>query len=128
MLLLFAALQVARINPDQLPFTDHCTSDPSFTEYRARLSAAVSQRNVSALRPMVAEDVRIGFGLENSHGWQAFVRTWALDRPAESQLWAELAKVLSLGCEEVGTQRYAPDNFTKLTGYNEPLLYVALTS
>ena len=128
MLLLSAALQAARINSDQLPFTDHCTSDPSFTEYRARLSAAVSQRNVSALRPLVAKDVRIGFGLENSDGWPAFVRTWALDRPAESQLWAELDKVLSLGCEEVGAQRYAPGNFTKLTGYNEPLLYVALTS
>lgn len=34
--------------------------------------------------------------------------------------------MLSLGCEEVGGERYAPGNLTKLGEYDEPLVYVAV--
>ena len=126
LLLLIVALQVSQPAPDRLPFTDTCGNDPSFVEYRTRLSMAIERKDVAALRPLVADDVRNSLGYVDSHGWSAFVRTWELDQPPDSELWSELAEVLSLGCEEVGDQRIAPGNFTKTGEYNEPLVYVAV--
>jgi hypothetical protein len=118
-LLLLAVLQASQIEPLRLPPTDECRQDRSFVEFRARLSASIERKDVAALRQLVARD--IDFNLGAGGGWPAFVREWRLDRPAESELWRELSKVLSLGCEEYDGQRIAPGNFNQLAGLGEGL-------
>ena len=124
-ILIAAAIQVTQAEPARLPPTDRCGSDRSFVEYRARLWAAVARKDAAALHPLVASDIQIDLG--DGKGWHAFVREWALNRPAESGLWRELSAVLELGCENHDGLRIMPGNFSKLSEYDHPLpIYFAV--
>lgn len=116
---LIAAVQVVQAEPLRLPPTDDCRSDPSFVEYRKRLSAAIAGKDAKALRPLVDPNILYSFG--DDGGWTGFAGTWNLDRPADSQLWLELSQVLNLGCEVHGDQRGAPGNFNRLSEIGEGL-------
>lgn len=118
-LFLIAALHIAQVDAVRVPATDECRSDPTFIEYRAQLTDIVARKDAIALQALVATDVMIDFG--GGIGWAAFTREWALDRPQESELWRELAKVLELGCEELEGVRIMPGNFSRLSDFSDPL-------
>lgn len=113
--LLIAAMQAAHAEPEQAPPIDQCGDDRTFVEYRARLLRVIARKEVSGLRALVASNITYSFGDEG--GWPGFANKWALDRPADSELWHELAEVLNLGCEKSDRQRIAPGNFNKLSDY-----------
>ncbi len=85
---------------------DQCSADGGFPAFRQALGRAVARRDAAALKRLAAPDVLVNFGGDS--GWPAFSRQWALDRPATSGLWAELARILPLGCARVGKARILP--------------------
>ena len=92
--------------PLRLPPVDQCSAEPSFRQFKASLQRAVAKRDTKALRAMMVADVVVNFG--GDIGWKAFAEQWELGRPAKSALWAELEKVLALGCARVGDARIMP--------------------
>lgn len=82
--------------PPKLPPVDQCSSEPGFTAFRNRLRDVVARRDGPALLAMVAPNVTVTFG--GSQGPKAFAEAWGLDRPASSEVWPLLKKILKLGC------------------------------
>jgi hypothetical protein len=111
-LLLFAALQSAPIEPVRFPPVDECGGDPSFVEYRRRLTEVVAHKDAWALRSLIAYDIMVDFG--PGRGWAKFAADWGLGRATGSELWNELAAILQLGCENLDGLRVMPGNFSRL--------------
>ncbi|MDX2268000.1 MAG: hypothetical protein NW208_07830 [Bryobacter sp.] len=74
---------------------DHTARDRYFTGYVKSLKQAVSQRNVKALRRLVADDVVVEDKPERK-GWKEFAAKWKPEDP-KSRLWAALEDFLDLG-------------------------------
>lgn len=101
LLALLAAAAAPAIAPAAEPYPrvqlvpqDKAIADPSFAAFRKKLDAVVTAKDASALRAMLAPQVRVSFGGES--GPDAFFERW---KPAEpgSELWPLLAKLLTLG-------------------------------
>lgn len=85
-----------------LPARDECTSLPGFTEFRARLQAAVARRDTAFLLSIIDPNIMFNFG--GGSGQPAFAREWKLKGKRPSPIWQELAQMLRLGCaSEEGT-------------------------
>ncbi len=119
LLLLIAALQASQVEPLRAPPIDQCGGDPTFVEYRQKLSTIVTRKDAAALKQLVSPDILVSFGGDG--GWVELAREWKLDQAQQSELWGELAKVLSLGCEEVGDSRIVPGNFNQLADLGDGL-------
>jgi hypothetical protein len=119
LLLLIAAFLASQSAPARVPVTDDCGNDSSFVEYRDRLAKAVDNKDVAALRLLVAPN--IGVDLGGSVGWAALVGAWNLDQASASALWAELEEILALGCGEEGGVRFIPWNFAGSGDFDEAL-------
>jgi hypothetical protein len=91
-----ALLLLAAPAPVRLPPVDQCAADASFGRFRAELLEAIERRDEDHVLSIIADDIMVDFG--GGHGSAAFTEAWALDRPKESRLWAELAEILRLGC------------------------------
>ena len=98
---------------------DQCTGDPSFVAARARFQQLVRRRDVAALKAMLASDVMVSFGGDN--GRAVFIQQWKLDGPAVSPLWAELDRILPLGCASVEAGRVIPAMAMTFPGEDEAL-------
>lgn len=81
--------QVQKLYP-----VDEAAKDPSFFTFRARLIQAVQRRDAAYLLSIVSRKIEIGFGGDS--GVEAFKSSWKPERE-QSELWTELANVLSLG-------------------------------
>ena len=92
----FAALFLAGATPDRLPPIDQCSSDPAFQRFKSELSDIVARRDQAKLLALVADDVLVDLG--GGVGQTAFMAAWNLDGPRTSDIWAELATLLRLGC------------------------------
>ena len=114
LLLIVAALQLSQAEPLRAPPIDQCGDDPTFVEYREKLAGAIALKDADALRPLVDLNIKTSFGPDGDDGWSGFVRDWNLDRPADSELWLELAEVLNLGCAMDDGHPAAPGNFSQL--------------
>jgi hypothetical protein len=117
MTLLLALLLLAEAPAGErlrLPPVDQCTADPSFKAFRAELDAAIAARDPVRLLALADPEIDVSFGGERGHA--DFRRTWKLDRPEASTLWAELAEVLSLGCASDGAIAVAPSHVNQLPG------------
>lgn len=101
-----------------LPPRDECSRDRALVDFRARLAGAVAQRDSEALLALVAPDVHINFGGTRSK--RAFVREWKLDRPGPSKIWAELDKLLALGCALDKGEASIPYLFARLPDDRDP--------
>jgi hypothetical protein len=91
-----------KVNP-----ADAAPSDTTFFVFREHLRQVVADKDIFGLLGQVDEQIKIGFGADN--GLKAFIRAWELDSPEkvpESQLWPELAEVLSLGGQFSGQGDY----------------------
>lgn len=81
--------QVQKLYP-----VDEAAKDPTFFTFRARLIQAVQRRDAAFILGIVSPKIQNGFGGDD--GIEAFKNTWKPERP-QSELWTELATVLSLG-------------------------------
>lgn len=75
---------------------DDTARDSSFRSYVGKLRSAVEDRNTTALRKLVDEEVATGPAAEDK-GWQKFVEKWKPEDVRGSRLWTALADFLSLG-------------------------------
>ena len=96
-LMLAAAAAAPAATPPRLPPVEDCRGDAAFDAFRTALKDAVARKDIAALRPWVADDIRSSFGGDG--GWAEFASTWGLEAdPAASKLWAQLDKLFQLGC------------------------------
>lgn len=73
---------------------DEAAKDPAFFTFRARLIQAVQRRDVNYLLSILSPKVSNDFG--GGEGIADFKQKWKPER-SQSEVWIELAKVLSLG-------------------------------
>lgn len=90
---------------------DESASDPSFLAFKVKLLGALERKDIKSLLAAVDPKIRVSFG--SSDGIAEFRRHWKLDRPAQSQVWTELAAVLRLGVTRDESEFIAPYVFTK---------------
>ena len=81
--------QVAKIYP-----VDEAAHDPEFFAFRARLLAALQNRDTNFLYGIVAPDILNSFGGDG--GPDEFKEHWKPEQPA-SELWSTLTEILALG-------------------------------
>ena len=81
--------QVAKFYP-----VDEASKEPTFFTFRARLIQAVHRRDAGYLLSILSPKIQNSFGGDG--GIEEFKTTWKPER-AQSELWTELANVLSLG-------------------------------
>lgn len=74
---------------------NECAGLPGFGAFRAKLSDAVARRDAAALGQLAASDVTLDYG--GGHGRDELVRRLSGD--SATALWADLATILSLGCD-----------------------------
>ena len=80
--------------PKKLPPVDEAAKDPSFFLFRSRLIEVVAARDASQLIGFLSPKIVNNFG--GNGGIEEFKQQWAPEDQS-SKLWAELARVLSLG-------------------------------
>ena len=73
---------------------DEAAKDPTFFTFRARLVQAVQRRDSAYLLSIISPKIETSFGGDG--GIEEFKTMWKPER-AQSEVWSELAKVLSLG-------------------------------
>lgn len=93
---LLALPLVAKAEPDAFPPRDECRNDAILSAFRTHLGGAVYRKDAALLKALVADDVQNGFGGDD--GKSAFIRQWALNGKAISPVWAELRRIIALGC------------------------------
>ncbi len=81
--------QVAKLYP-----VDEAAKEPAFFTFRARLIQAVQRRDAPYLLTILSPKIQTSFGGDG--GIEEFKTMWKPERP-QSEVWPELAKVLSLG-------------------------------
>src|SRR5262245_30481439 len=84
-----ASAQVAKLYP-----VDEAAKEPTFFTFRARLIQAVQRRDSAFLLSILSPKIENSFGGDG--GIEEFKTTWKPERP-QSEVWPELAMVLSLG-------------------------------
>jgi len=101
-----AAPAIRRLDP-----VDEARQQPDFLAFRTELQQTVAKRDVEALLRIVHPQIKNGFGGDD--GIAAFRRLWRLDE-GNSELWAELGAVLSLGGTFQGPETFvAPYVFSR---------------
>lgn len=80
----------------QYPPRDDCIADSSFVAFRASLVDIVKRKDAKALLAVTASNVEWSFGEPASRA--GFVKEWKLDKPATSELWDQLGRMLARGC------------------------------
>jgi hypothetical protein len=83
-------IEKGRTNPRLLP-VDEASSNPEFSQYRARLRMAVERRDLEAVVAAADTDIRLGF--DSSGGRDGLRKAFSED----PTLWDELRVVLALG-------------------------------
>lgn len=79
---------------DKLYPVDEAKQDSSFKVFREQLLAAIKKRDSKLILNSLTPDVLASYG--GCEGVKCFSQFWKLNQP-NSQLWATLSKVLSLG-------------------------------
>lgn len=75
---------------------DEASLDADFKEFRDGFVSAVNSKDLSFLTSHLSPTIRYSFGINN--GINGFLSHWQLDiNPENSQIWSELAQVLTLG-------------------------------
>ena len=81
--------QVQKLYP-----VDEAAKEPTFFTFRARLIQAVQKRDAAYLLSILSPKIQNSFGGDG--GINEFKQMWKPERP-QSEVWTELAEVLSLG-------------------------------
>lgn len=95
LLLLVLVLSLPTQAATVLKPVDNASNDPSFLAFRSQLLKTIERKDANALLAVVNKNIHASFGMEN--GIEDFKKMWGLNKPATSQLWGELSKVLKMG-------------------------------
>jgi hypothetical protein len=79
-----------------IPPRDECAASKSYAPITREIITIAQTRDTQRLLALIAPDIRLDFG--GGEGKALFVETWRLDRGTESPIWAELDKIVRLGC------------------------------
>lgn len=92
-----AKSSVVKATPSSLryPPRDECLAIDGYFELRQNLEGIVKRRDKKALLAMASENIKWSFGGDG--GKLAFETEWKLNE-AKSPIWAELDKIIRLGC------------------------------
>lgn len=114
-LAMHAAAGAASVGPAGAVVRDECTALAGYPEFRTQLRGIVAARDATAFKALFhpAGAMRIsGIGGPVSYPWN-------FDRPEASEVWAELERILSLGCVREGEKLVLPST-AALAGDVEP--------
>jgi hypothetical protein len=100
-------------------------ADNSFVEFRKETLAALQRRDTTYLYGILAPEIRNSFG--GSDGIAGFRRIWKMEQPAQSDVWAVLTRVLSLGGKRQGATFVAPYVYAAWPKDIDPFQHVAIT-
>jgi Bacterial SH3 domain len=89
----------------QFPPKDECLSIDGYFDLRQKFEDIVKRRDAKAFLAMTAPTISWTFGEDG--GKDAFAKHWKLETGKASPIWAELDKIVRLGCFSQG-----PDNPT----------------
>lgn len=90
----------------QYPPRDDCIADSSFVAFRTSLADIVKRKDAKALLAVTASDVEWSFG--DPHGRTGFAKEWKLEKPATSEIWGQLGRMLARGCSLKDGEASAP--------------------
>jgi hypothetical protein len=90
---------------------DECLHLDGYFEFRQQFEDIVKKRNTAGLQTLIAPNIEWNFGGEPATK-AAFAKNWALTKGAGSPIWAELDKILPLGCGVSGDGIAFPHIFT----------------
>jgi hypothetical protein len=90
------SLQIQPGSVTRLYPIDETARDSSFRSYVGKLRSAVQNRDTSALRKLVDDDVFVGPG-DDDKGWAKFTAKWHPVDRGNPRMWSVLADLLSLG-------------------------------
>jgi hypothetical protein len=89
--------------PSKLPPIEQCDGDPSFTDFRQKLTSAVVAADRDEFLQLLAPDVLADFG--GGRGRDLFAEH--IDN-AGGELWMYYEQVVHLGCASIGDARVIP--------------------
>ena len=92
--------------PKKLPPVDQCSADPGFAKFLGGLKRAVAKRDKKALLGMLSPGVLVNFG--GASGPNAFEENWDFDPSSNDSIWAQLDRMLPLGCAKDQQARIIP--------------------
>lgn len=120
----FVAADTASALPAMaLPPRDDCAGQPGWPEFRARLAAAVATRDAQALADLSARDVTLDYG--GGHGPASLRKQ--LSAPSGAAIWADLARIMPLGCAIDGQMATMPWFFAHLPETVDPGMTMLVT-
>jgi hypothetical protein len=100
-------------------------ADNSFVEFRGETLRALQRRDTAYLYRILAPNIKNSFG--GNDGIAGFKTMWKLDQPAQSDVWAALTRVLSLGGKRQGANFVAPYVYAAWPGNVDAFQHVAIT-
>ncbi len=95
----------------RFPPKDECLHIDGYFELRQKFESIVQRRDSKALLAMVNADTKWSFGGEE--GTQTFASKWKMETGKTSPIWAELDKILRLGCTNEGKYVTMPHFFAQ---------------
>ncbi|MBN8815182.1 MAG: SH3 domain-containing protein [Sphingomonas sp.] len=90
----------------QYPPRDDCVADASFVAFRTALADVVKRKDAKALLAVTTSDIEWSMG--DPHGRAGFTKEWKLDKPATSEIWGQLGRMLAHGCSLKDGEASAP--------------------
>ena len=75
---------------------DESKSDPSLVDFIKRLNIIVSQKDTTALYSIIDTAIIVSYG-GGLYGKSAFIESWKLNDPENSELWKAMKRILKLG-------------------------------
>ncbi len=117
-------------NGKTLPPKQECHAVADFAQARAAFEKSVATRDAAALLRMTSPAIQWSFG--DDAGRTAFAKNWNLNDPkkaAASKIWAELDKIVKLGCAVEDDMIAYPHMFWRVEGIgnNSPAYLVTGT-
>jgi Bacterial SH3 domain len=85
----------------QYPPKDECLAIDGYFDLRQNFEGIVKRRDTKAFLAMVSPAISWTFG--GGEGKDAFAKEWKLETGKASPIWAELDKIVRLGCFSQGT-------------------------
>lgn len=90
---------------------DECLHLDGYFEFRQQFEDIVKKRNVAGLQSLIAPNIEWNFGGEPATK-VTFAENWKFSKGAAAPIWAELDKILPLGCGVNGEGIAFPHIFT----------------
>lgn len=106
-----------------LPPRDDCAGLPGWSAFAAKLATAVKTRDAAALAALSSPDVTLDYG--GGHGPAELQKR--LSAPAGAAVWADLARILPLGCAVQGDLVVLPWFFWNVPDEVDPGMTMLVT-